>query len=122
MSMDFYVRMSLVCSKIPAGRVATYGQIAMLCGFPKNARQVGYGLRMGRAGEELPAHRIVNSGGMLSGAQAFETPDTQRERLEAEGVAVKWTEKGWKVSLKDYKWQNTLEEAEELYQLFEAFP
>ena len=52
--MDFYERMSLVCSRIPRGRVATYGQIALLCGYPKNARQVGYGLRQGLAGE-VPA-------------------------------------------------------------------
>ena len=48
--MTFYERMRLVCLSIPAGRVATYGQIAMLCGAPRNARQVGYGLREGLAG------------------------------------------------------------------------
>lgn len=40
--MDFYERVALVCSRIPAGTVATYGQIALLCGKPRNARQVGY--------------------------------------------------------------------------------
>lgn len=43
--MNFYERMRIVCMAIPAGTVATYGQIAMLCGKPKNSRQVGYGLK-----------------------------------------------------------------------------
>lgn len=45
--MTFYEKMSLVCLAIPEGTVATYGQIAMLCGKPGNSRQVGYGLREG---------------------------------------------------------------------------
>ena len=64
--MDFYRRAALVCNKIPYGKVATYGQIALLCGKPKNARQVGYALNKGRLGE-VPAHRIINSKGILSG-------------------------------------------------------
>ena len=46
--MDFYQRARIVCANIPEGRVATYGQIALLCGKPKNARQVGYALNKGR--------------------------------------------------------------------------
>lgn len=42
--MDFYQKMGIVCKQIPYGTVATYGQIALLCGKPKNSRQVGYGL------------------------------------------------------------------------------
>lgn len=45
--MTFYEKMRLVCLAIPEGTVATYGQIAMLCGKPGNSRQVGYGLREG---------------------------------------------------------------------------
>ena len=50
--MTFYEKMRLVCLRIPRGKVATYGQIAMLCGKPRNSRQVGYGLReeSGRGG------------------------------------------------------------------------
>ena len=61
MPPNFYKRMTLVCSKIPYGKAATYGQIALLCGMPKNSRQVGYALRTGKAGEHVPAHRIVNA-------------------------------------------------------------
>lgn len=117
--MDFYKRMKYVCARIPYGRAATYGQIALLCGKPRNARQVGYALRQGLAGDGVPAHRIVNSAGMLSGAEAFETPQTQRNLLEAEGIRVEKTDAGWKVDLKQFGWKNSMAEAEELYEIFQ---
>lgn len=117
--MDFYKRIGIVCSSIPKGKVATYGQIALLCGKPKNARQVGHGLKCGLAGEGVPAYRVVNAKGILSGAAAFETFDMQRRLLEAEGVAVTWTEDGWKVDLKEHGWKNTMAEAVYLNKLFE---
>ena len=116
--MDFYERMSLVCSRIPRGRVATYGQIALLCGYPKNARQVGYGLRQGLAGE-VPAYRVVNARGELSGAASFETWDMQKLLLEGEDVEVNWTGSGWQVDLKRFGWKNTMEEAEAFRREFE---
>lgn len=85
--MTFYEKMRLVCLSIPAGRVATYGQIAMLCGAPRNARQVGYGLREGLAGEDIPAFRVVNGKGDLTGANSFPQPDMQPALLAAEGVS-----------------------------------
>lgn len=116
--MEFYQKMAYVCARIPAGKVATYGQIALLCGNPNHARQVGYALRKGRAGEQVPAHRIVNAAGRLSGAAAFETPDMQKQLLEKEGVQVQKTDAGWKVDLKKYGWKHTMEQAEEFYRLF----
>ena len=106
--MDFYKRLGIVCRAVPEGKVITYGQAALLCGFPKNARQVGYGLKKGRAGE-VPAHRVVNSKGVLSGAASFEHMDLQRLLLEEEGVEVSMDDQ---VDLKQYGWKNTLEEAE----------
>ena len=79
--------MGVVCRAIPAGRVATYGQIALLCGKPQCPRQVGTVLGRG-AGGEVPAHRVVNRQGYLSGAKSFLGPDIQRLSLEAEGVAL----------------------------------
>lgn len=114
--MDFYKRVAIVCERIPYGKVATYGQIALLCGKPRNARQVGYALRAGLAGEQAPAHRIVNHSGELSGAQSFEQPDTQKRRLEAEGVFL---EEDMKVNLRKYHWKHTIEEAVFLYDLYE---
>ena len=74
--MDFYKRARIVCLAIPYGEAATYGQIAMLCGKPKNARQVGYALNRGRLGEGIPAHRIVNARGILSGGPLHLRPKT----------------------------------------------
>lgn len=120
MSYDFYKRAAIVCRAIPYGKAATYGQIAMLCGRPRNARQVGYALNRGRMGENIPAHRVVNSRGILSGAAAFETRDLQKQLLESEGVKVEYTEDGWRVDLKRNGWHNTMEEALRFREIFEA--
>ena len=118
-NFDFYQRAAIVCRAIPYGKAATYGQIALLCGKPKNARQVGYALNRGRLGEGIPAHRVVNSRGILSGAAAFETDDMQRRLLEAEGVETEYTEDGWRVDLKRDGWHNPMEEALRFRQIFE---
>ena len=115
--MDFYKCVGIVCNRIPQGTVATYGQIALLCGKPKNSRQVGYALKMNLAGD-VPAYRVVNSRGILSGAFQFERPDLQKILLVEDGIEVAWTPDGWKVDLKKYQWKNTMEEAEEILELF----
>ena len=119
MQMDFYKKMRLVCLRIPAGTVATYGQIALLCGRPSHARQTGHGLKLGLAGNDIPAHRVVNAKGELSGAGYFETPDLQKLLLQKEGVETVRTGNGWKVDLKKYRWKNTMEEAEALERIYE---
>lgn len=116
---DFYRRAALVCRSIPYGKAATYGQIALLCGKPKKARQVGYTLNRGRLGEGIPAHRIVNARGILSGAASFETADMQRMLLEAEGIRVEDTKDGWRVDLRRDGWHNTMDEALRLREQFE---
>ena len=110
--MTFYEKMRIVCLAIPEGRVATYGQIAMLCGCPKNSRQVGYGLKRGLAGDNISAHRIVNSRGVLSGAGQFGIPGWQQAMLAGEGVPVFPEGEKWRVDLLKYGWNTTLEEAE----------
>lgn len=105
--MDFYRRVAIVCQAIPYGKAATYGQIALLCGKPRNSRQVGFCLKRDLAGA-VPAHRIINSQGYLSGAGAFFQADTQRRLLEAEGIPVSADNR---VDLKKYGWHNTMEEA-----------
>lgn len=117
--MDFYARIGLACRRIPKGRVATYGQIALLCGKPKNSRQVGYALKCGLAGE-VPAFRVVNAKGILSGAAHFETFDLQKILLTEDGIPVEWTPDGCRVDLRQYGWKNTMEEAMELDREFKA--
>ena len=113
--MAFYRRVALVCQAIPTGRVATYGQIAALCGRPRGARQVGFALNRG-CREPVPAHRLVNRWGYLSGAGAFLVPDLQRILLEAEGVVVDDTQT---VNLLHFGWKPAEEERSRLQQLFE---
>lgn len=120
MNFDFYKRAAIVCRAIPYGKTATYGQIALLCGKPENARQVGYALNRGRLGEGIPAHRVVNARGILSGAAAFETADMQKRLLEKEGVTVQFTPYGWQVDRKKDGWHNTMDEAMRFQQIFES--
>ena len=108
--IDFHKKVGIVVGMIPAGKVATYGQIAELIGLPGYSRHVGHALATGlkdEKGSPVPAHRVINSQGILSGADSFETATTQQDRLEAEGVAFK----GWrKVELKEYQWRPTWDE------------
>lgn len=112
--MDFPKRVGIVCRRIPRGRVATYGQIALLCGRPQCPRQVGAVLRSGSCGE-VPAHRVLDRRGFLSGAKAFLTPDLQRLGLEAEGIAVSEEQV---VDLEKYGWRPDPRELAELERAF----
>jgi len=117
MSFDFYKRLAIVGTHIPYGKVATYGQLALLCGKPQNARQVGYALRSDKLDTALPAHRIVNGKGFLSGASAFATPTLQRDSLKKENVLVSSENQ---VNLKKFQWHHTVSDAMEFYTLFET--
>ena len=74
--------------RIPAGRVATYGQIAALAGNPKGARAVGNALHYNPFPGEIPCWRVVNSQGYLSGSFAFGGIGVQAELLGNDGVEV----------------------------------
>ena len=70
--------------RVPRGRVISYGAGARALGEPGKAREVGWALH--RCPPDVPAHRVVNREGRLSGGWAFGAPEVQRLRLEAEGV------------------------------------
>lgn len=72
---------------IPLGRATSYGAIAKAIGYPSMSRMVGR-LIGGASDMNIPAHRLVNSQGRLSGKLAFETPTTMQVRLESEGIAI----------------------------------
>lgn len=74
--------------KIPAGRVATYGQVAKLAGNPRMSRAVGNALHKNPEPGVIPCHRVVDSQGRLAGAFAFGGKNVQAELLAAEGVTV----------------------------------
>jgi methylated-DNA-protein-cysteine methyltransferase-like protein len=85
-------------SRIPPGRVATYGQIAALLGHPRAARAVGQAMR--RCPPGLPWHRVVNATGAISRRGNAGSMMTQRIRLEQEGVILR---RG-RVCLDDHRW------------------
>ena len=77
-----------VCRQIPAGRVSSYGAIAKFLGAARSARMVGYAMNASIGKEGVPAHRVVNRLGMLSGKHYFGGSTLMQELLENEGVPV----------------------------------
>lgn len=84
--MNFYEQIYEVVSSIPKGKVATYGQVAMMAGKPNAPRIVGYALHKNPKPKIIPCHRVVNRDGRLAPAFAFGGENAQRKLLEAEGV------------------------------------
>ncbi len=91
-----------VVLSIPAGRVATYGQVAEAAGLPRRARLVGRALRMLPDDSGVPWHRVVNAGGTISERGTGDSEHEQRRLLEAEGVRFG---RGGRISLDEYRWE-----------------
>lgn len=88
-SDSFFERVYEVTLLIPAGRVTTYGAIAKYLGSAQSARMVGWALNACHTHHAwVPAHRVVNRAGMLTGKVHFGGSNTMQELLEAEGVKV----------------------------------
>ena len=85
---DYFDQVYQVARLIPKGRVTSYGAIARYLGSGRGARMVGWAMNACMNRSDVPAHRVVNRLGMLSGKMHFDTPTTMQERLEAEGIAV----------------------------------
>jgi methylated-DNA-protein-cysteine methyltransferase-like protein len=87
---SFFELVYEVARQIPRGRVTSYGAIAQCLGTKLSARMVGWAMNgAGRVRPRVPAHRVVNRNGMLSGKHHFETPTRMEELLKKEGVLVK---------------------------------
>lgn len=99
--MSYYDVVYEIVSKIPRGKVATYGMIAMLSGSPRASRAVGYALHFNPMPGIIPCHRVVNRFGCVAPAFAFGGPEVQTELLQSEGVMV---ENG-AVDLDKYLWR-----------------
>lgn len=105
---DFYAKVYEVVAQIPTGRVTNYGAIAGYLGVESGARMVGYALNnylSSNLGFEIPAHRVVNRLGQLTGRAYFEG-DTMREKLEQEGVTFK---QEFTVDMELHFWNPTIE-------------
>ena len=86
---------------IPRGKVATYGQIALLAGNPRWSRVVGYALHVNPDPDSIPCHRVVSKEGRPSPAFAFGGENIQRELLLSEGVSFI----GTAVDMKSCRWR-----------------
>jgi len=85
---NFFQDVHEVVRLVPAGRVTTYGTIAHYLGARHGARTVGYAMLVAHADGSIPAHRVVNRLGHLTGRLHFATPTAMEAALEAEGVRV----------------------------------
>lgn len=107
--MPFFNEVYEQVKKIPKGRVATYGQIALLAGNPRMARQVGWALHQNPDPGVIPCHRVVNRFGGLARSFAFgDGREEQKRRLEEEGVQVS---EEFTVELSVYGWRPQAEDA-----------
>src|SRR5512138_1092415 len=86
---SFFELVFEVARQIPRGRVTSYGAIAAALGAKMSARMVGWAMNgAGRVKPKVPAHRVVNRNGMLTGKMHFAYPDQMQELLEKEGIKV----------------------------------
>ncbi|MDR2585121.1 MAG: MGMT family protein [Prevotellaceae bacterium] len=85
---SFYQLVWEVAKLIPYGRVTSYGAIAKALGSAQSSRMVGWAMNAAHPIPEIPAHRVVNRNGLLTGKKHFTTPDTMQQLLESEGVKV----------------------------------
>ncbi len=99
--LTFPRRVILVVERVPRGRVTTYGRIAAALGSPRASHVVGSALAHLPSGHHVPAHRVVNRVGYLSGADAWGNPEIMRDLLRDEGVPFR-TE--WEVNLDACVW------------------
>ena len=89
MEKNFYEQVFEVARLVPKGRVTSYGAIAKALGAGGSARMVGYAMSTaGLAQPSVPAHRVVNSSGLLTGKFHFSTPELMQQLLEQEGIVV----------------------------------
>ncbi|XCF06216.1 MGMT family protein [Tamlana crocina] len=86
-TLSFFDRVYEVSKQIPYGRVTSYGAIARYLGAARSARMVGYAMN-GSSGNDVPAHRVVNRKGLLTGKQHFEGTNLMQQLLESEGIEV----------------------------------
>lgn len=85
---NFFARVYEVAALIPYGRVTSYGAIAKYLGAARSARMVGWAMNASHNMEDVPAHRVVNKAGLLTGKHHFDGTNLMQQLLESEGVEV----------------------------------
>ena len=85
---NFFERVYAVARQIPFGRVTSYGSIARALGTGRSARMVGWAMNASHNMPDVPAHRVVNRVGLLTGKHHFEGTNMMQQLLESEGIEV----------------------------------
>ncbi len=89
METSFFEKVYSVVKQVPPGRITTYGAIAKYLGTARSARMVGWAMNQSHAsGEFIPAHRVLNRNGVLTGKHHFGGPNVMKQLLENEGIKV----------------------------------
>jgi methylated-DNA-protein-cysteine methyltransferase-like protein len=88
MASEFFDRVYRVVRLIPEGRVSTYGHIARFLGTGRSARVVGYAMNASHNDPSVPAHRVVNRKGLLTGKHFFGGSTVMEDLLASEGITV----------------------------------
>lgn len=87
-SLNFFEDVYDVARLIPEGRATSYGAIAKYLSSPRSSRMVGWAMNGAHSKKDVPAHRVVNRNGLLTGKMHFNPPEKMQELLEKEGVLV----------------------------------
>lgn len=85
---NFFEKVYAVAKQIPFGRVTSYGAIAKSIGAARSARMVGYAMNASHNMDDVPAHRVVNRNGLLTGKFHFDGTNLMQQLLESEGIVV----------------------------------
>jgi len=85
---NFFERVYIVVRQIPYGKVTSYGAIAKVLGAARSARMVGWAMNAAHNLEDIPAHRVVNRKGLLTGKHHFDGTNLMQQLLESEGIKV----------------------------------
>lgn len=85
---NFFERVYAVARQIPFGRITSYGAIAKHLGAARSARMVGWAMNASHNREDIPAHRVVNRKGLLTGKHHFDGTNLMQQLLENEGITV----------------------------------
>jgi methylated-DNA-protein-cysteine methyltransferase related protein len=86
---NFFERVYEIARQIPYGQVTSYGAIAKALGAARSARMVGWAMNASHLMEDIPAHRVVNRKGILTGKHHFDGTNLMQQLLESEGVKIK---------------------------------
>lgn len=88
MEANFFERVYVIARQVPIGKVTTYGAIAKVLGSSGSAQMVGWAMNASHNKLDIPAHRVVNRNGLLSGKHHFKGTNLMQQLLENEGIVV----------------------------------